>query len=490
MNNDFYKNWDFLEPDEQDEIELKEIARDVKSLCLSEVLAHHGINIERDTGAEKLALCPFHMDNKIGSFAINDSKGICHCFACGGGGDAIHSMMQLNDMSYKDALLQLAADENVISKEKFTELSNKEYSDEFIKSMENPASKMTVSKKNVITPEQQKIRNAVYQAVKDACGLTKEHEKYLREKRALSDVQIKKDYFSISSGKLNKVIRTIHDNCPQYLDDLKHVPGFYTSIDLSHKGDNMVETESLAWSVSNGIGILIRDAYDNIKAIQIRKDKIDEGECRYVWFSSAFAMAKGNTYCKDGGAVGAPIDVLYPQKEKNNITLCVAEGRFKTEILSQWGNVALSVQGVGNFTGIDKDIKDVMNKTNKRFNRLFVFYDADMLKNSAVFAQAMKLGLYLKDTLPEIEVKYCIWPEKLGKGIDDMYLNDPDNVSQIKIFDHQYLTDIWSKEVMNLFAELNIKSIAKADKSIRTEFSEKLEARLSEKLFVNEKERL
>ena len=71
-----------------------------------------------------------------------------------------------------------------------------------------------------------------------------------------------------------------------------------------------------------------------------------------------------------------------------------------------------------------------------------------------------------------------------------MYLNDPDNVSQIKIFDHQYLTDIWSKEVMNLFAELNIKSVAKADKATRTEFSEKLEARLSEKLFVNEKERL
>ena len=178
------------------------------------------------------------------------------------------------------------------------------------------------------------------------------------------------------------------------------------------------------------------------------------------------------------------------KKEKNNVTLCIAEGRFKTEILSQWGNVALSVQGVGNFTGIDKDIKDIMNKTGKRFNRLFVFYDADMLKNSAVFAQAMKLGLYLKDTLPEIEVKYCIWPEKLGKGIDDMYLNDPDNVSQIKIFDHQYLTDIWSKEVMSLFAELNIKSIAKADKATRNEFSEKLEARLSEKLFVNEKERL
>lgn len=110
---------------------------------LSEVLEHHGVHVEIDTGSEKKALCPFHMDNTIGSFSINDAKGICKCFACGGGGDAIHSMMQLNDMSYKDALLQLAADEQIISKKKFKELSQREYSDEFIKGMEGPAEKMT-----------------------------------------------------------------------------------------------------------------------------------------------------------------------------------------------------------------------------------------------------------------------------------------------------------------------------------------------------------
>lgn len=157
--------------------------------------------------------------------------------------------------------------------------------------------------------------------------------------------------------------------------------------------------------------------------------------------------------------------------------------QFKTEILSQWGNVALSVQGVGNYSGIDDDIKNVIDVTGKKFDSIFVFYDADMLRNSAVFAQAMKLGQYLNQTMPELTVKYCIWPEYLGKGIDDMYLSNPDNVSQIKTFDEKYLTDIWSKEVLDIFAKLGIQSAAKADKETREKFANELEMRLSHYLF-------
>ena len=58
--------------------------------------------------------------------------------------------------------------------------------------------------------------------------------------------------------------------------------------------------------------------------------------------------------------------MFFFHREKNLILhYCVAEGRFKTEILSQWGNVALSVQGVGNYSGIDDDIKNVIDVTGK-----------------------------------------------------------------------------------------------------------------------------
>ena len=93
MADSIFKNWQFLDPEKEAENELRDIAEEIRGLRLSEVLEHHGVRVEIDTGSEKKALCPFHMDNTIGSFSINDDKGICKCFACGGGGDAIHSMM-------------------------------------------------------------------------------------------------------------------------------------------------------------------------------------------------------------------------------------------------------------------------------------------------------------------------------------------------------------------------------------------------------------
>ena len=70
-----FKNWQFLDPEKEAENELRDIAEEVRGLRLSEVLEHHGVHVEIDTGSEKKALCPFHMDNTIGSFSINDAKG-------------------------------------------------------------------------------------------------------------------------------------------------------------------------------------------------------------------------------------------------------------------------------------------------------------------------------------------------------------------------------------------------------------------------------
>ncbi len=58
-------------------------------------------------GVNYIGLCPFHNDSHP-SFSVSPSKGICHCFSCGKGGNAVNFLMELEQMSYVDALKWLA----------------------------------------------------------------------------------------------------------------------------------------------------------------------------------------------------------------------------------------------------------------------------------------------------------------------------------------------------------------------------------------------
>jgi DNA primase len=56
-------------------------------------------------------LCPFHSDNKAGSFRVNLITGAFKCFACGvAGGDVIAFAMALYGLKFAEALTQLAHD--------------------------------------------------------------------------------------------------------------------------------------------------------------------------------------------------------------------------------------------------------------------------------------------------------------------------------------------------------------------------------------------
>ena len=43
----------------------------------------------RKRGVNYVGLCPFH-DDKTPSFYVSPAKGLCKCFACGKGGNAVH----------------------------------------------------------------------------------------------------------------------------------------------------------------------------------------------------------------------------------------------------------------------------------------------------------------------------------------------------------------------------------------------------------------
>lgn len=58
-------------------------------------------------GANHWGLCPFHHE-KTPSFSVSESRQIFHCFGCGKGGGAIRFVMEVENLSFPDAVRKLA----------------------------------------------------------------------------------------------------------------------------------------------------------------------------------------------------------------------------------------------------------------------------------------------------------------------------------------------------------------------------------------------
>ncbi len=77
----------------------------------------------RKRGVNFVGLCPFH-DDKTPSFYVSPAKGLCKCFACGKGGNAVHFIMEHEQLSYPEALKFLAKKYGIEIKER--ELTDEE----------------------------------------------------------------------------------------------------------------------------------------------------------------------------------------------------------------------------------------------------------------------------------------------------------------------------------------------------------------------------
>lgn len=76
-------------------------------------------------GANLIACCPFH-NEKTPSFYVSPSKQIYKCFGCGKAGDAVRFVMDVDGISYPEAL-------RVLAKKYGIEVKEKEYTDEELK---------------------------------------------------------------------------------------------------------------------------------------------------------------------------------------------------------------------------------------------------------------------------------------------------------------------------------------------------------------------
>ena len=70
------------------------------------------VRLTRRSGVNQFGLCPFHSE-KTPSFSVNAERQIYHCFGCGKGGGVINFIMEVENLSVRDAVkLSLSVEAN------------------------------------------------------------------------------------------------------------------------------------------------------------------------------------------------------------------------------------------------------------------------------------------------------------------------------------------------------------------------------------------
>ena len=65
------------------------------------------VQLTKRSGSNLFGLCPFHSE-KTPSFSVSVDKQIYHCFGCGKGGGVINFIMEVENLSFPDAVRFLA----------------------------------------------------------------------------------------------------------------------------------------------------------------------------------------------------------------------------------------------------------------------------------------------------------------------------------------------------------------------------------------------
>jgi hypothetical protein len=174
--------------------------------------------------------------------------------------------------------------------------------------------------------------------------------------------------------------------------DLRGVPGFYR-----------VGAEWRTVDTGAGFYVPVRDSRGRIQAFQIRRD---EGEPRYLWFSSANRT--------DGCSSGAPVHFAAAHLSKDADTVTLTEGALKGEIITHLTrSPVIAAAGVSNFGA---DFAETLKKAFPNLRRATLAFDADVWSNNAVFNALKRLGAQLERAHFKVSIR--TWPQAF-KGFDD-----------------------------------------------------------------------
>ena len=84
----------------------EDIAAVREKVRIEEVVGDY-VTLRNAGGGSMKGLCPFH-DEKTPSFNVNPQRHFYHCFGCQAGGDAISFIMQIDALSFTEAVERLA----------------------------------------------------------------------------------------------------------------------------------------------------------------------------------------------------------------------------------------------------------------------------------------------------------------------------------------------------------------------------------------------
>lgn len=141
----------------------------------------------RKSGSNLMGLCPFHDENSP-SFSVNEDRQLFKCFGCGKGGNVFTFMMELENLTYPEAILKVA------------DMSGIEISDQY-KQSNSQKPKMNSTETNLI--EMHEKSTEVYHHILMNTELGQKALDYLHD-RGLTDETIK--YYQIGFAPNNNVI--------------------------------------------------------------------------------------------------------------------------------------------------------------------------------------------------------------------------------------------------------------------------------------------
>lgn len=172
-------------------------------LRLSEVVSNYVRLTRQGSSDDYKACCPFHHE-KTPSFLVHDDKGFFHCFGCGKSGNIFTFVMDMEHITFPEAIESLAKKAGVELKEETVQEKQKE------------------SKKNVIQDIYNRITISYNQVLKSNMQGSQKAREYL-EKRHISSETIDKFMLGYAPENPNWLYNFLKKN--DYSDEILYESG-------------------------------------------------------------------------------------------------------------------------------------------------------------------------------------------------------------------------------------------------------------------------